>query len=312
VDRPQLKKALADLASRGRITSRDERLLEYLRELHVMSLDQIKRLFWPNSQEVTAYNRLWFLVKHHLLSRARIPAAEMKAWGLPPKLVYALGVGGRMWLLDEVEPSLNARHLRREQVLHDLLVAEFFVRLFETVSARGAEWSLTWAGEQAAGFHGARARDVPIVSPDGLAIVQQQRGQKVATLPLLIELDKGREAHGRPSSDWGKKVHGYDRFYSEEQGGEKVWKMHPQLSDLPTFPLVVVITHGERRLLNLVQAIKGHRHEPVGYCLALWPDLMAGEDLLAVPAWLKLTAEGKVIGQEPGQRQPLLVPAKGG
>jgi hypothetical protein len=260
----------------------------------------------PSYLILNPYNRLWFLTKHELLSKARIPAAEMREWGLTPTQVYSLGVGGRIWLLEEVEQSLTARHLRREQVLHDLLVAELYVRLVETAALRGPEWSVTWAGEYAASYHGARGRDAPLISPDGLAIVQQQRGDKIASLPLLVELDKGREAHGRPSSDWGKKVHGYDHFFSEEQAGEKVWKLHPQLGDLPTFPLVVIVTHGERRLQNLAQAILGHRREPVLYALTLWPELMAEADILAAPVWLKITAEGKVIGQEPEQRQALL------
>lgn len=301
IDRQKVKETLAELAGRGRVTDRDERLLECLRELNVLSLDQIHRIFWPQAKEVTAYNRLYFLMKHHLLSGARIPAAEMREWGLPVRKVYALGIGGWLWLKEEVSRTLSTRHLRREQVLHDLLVAEVYVRMVEAVQQRGEAWTITWAGEQAAGFYG--DGDTPIIAPDGLVIVRQQRGEKVAVLPLFIEFDKGREAHGRPSSDWGRKMHGYNRFYAG------TWKMHPQLSNTPTFPWVVVITHGAQRLLNLAQAILKHRQEPVIYCLALWQDLIAGDDLMAVPAWLTITAEGKVIGKDRDKRQPLVPPS---
>jgi len=301
IDRQKVRETLADLARRGRVTNRDERLLECLRELNVLSLDQIHRIFWPQAKEVTAYNRLYFLMKHHLLSGARIPAAEMREWGLPVRKVYALGLGGWLWLKEEVSRTLSTRHLRREQVLHDLLVAEVYVRLVEAVQGRGAAWTITWVGEQAAGFYG--EGDTPRIAPDGLAIVRQQRGEKLAVLPLFLEFDKGREAHGRPSSDWGRKVHGYNRFYTGN------WKMHPQLSNAPTFPWVVIITHGAQRLLNLAQAILKHRREPVVYYLALWQDLIAAEDLMAVPAWLTITGEGKVIGKDRDKRQPLLPPS---
>jgi len=42
------------------------------------------------------------------------------------------------------------------------------------------------------------------------------------------------------------------------------------------------------------------------YTLALWEDLMVEGDMLAAPAWLILTQEGKVIGLKREQRQPLL------
>ena len=99
----------------------------------------------------------------------------------------------------------------------------------------------------------------------------------------------------------GRKVIGYDRF----REGDK-WKMHPELDNLPAFPLVAVVTHGQRRLLNLAQAIIKHRRQEVVYYLALWEDLMAPDDILTAPAWLIVTPEGKIVGQEPGGRQPLL------
>ena len=38
----------------------------------------------------------------------------------------------------------------QEQVLHDLLNAEIYVRLVEAARERGETWSVTWAGEEAA------------------------------------------------------------------------------------------------------------------------------------------------------------------
>ncbi len=68
VSRKEVREILADLSRRGRITNRDEKLLELLREFKVLSLNQIHRLLWPAAQEMTAYRRLYFLEKHHLFA----------------------------------------------------------------------------------------------------------------------------------------------------------------------------------------------------------------------------------------------------
>ncbi|HID64443.1 MAG TPA: hypothetical protein EYP49_17130 [Anaerolineae bacterium] len=300
IDRRELRQQLSRLARRGQVTERDERLLEYLCELHVLSLDQIRRLLWPEARETTAYRRLYQLQKYQLLSSARVPRAGMAGWGLPVCKVYALGSGGHLWLKEEVNPRRTARQLRRDQVLHDLLVAEIVVRLTEATYRRGEAWSLAWAGERAASFY-EKGGDLPVTAPDGLAVVRRRRGDKVAALPLFLEMDASREAHGRPSSRWGRKVIGYDRFREGDR-----WKTHPELDNLPAFPPVAVVTHGQRRLLNLAQAIIKHRRQEVVYYLALWDHLMAPDDILTAPAWLVVTPEGKMVGQEPEQRQPLL------
>lgn len=303
LDRQRLKTLLEELSSRGRITERDERLFEYLREVNVLSLNQVQRLLWSGAKPVTAYQRLRFLLKQYLLSAARVPRAGMAAWDLPVSKVYALGLAGRLWLRDEVNNGYVTRHLKRDQVLHDLLVAELCVRLTEIIRKRGEAWSLAWAGERAASFY-PREGEAAAIEPDGLGIVRQQRGSKVAVLPFFIELDASREAHGRPSSDWGRKVIGYDRFCAGE------WKQHPELMGLATFPLVAVVTHGDQRLQNLAEAVVEHRRQPVIYYLALWEDLLAGEDLLASPAWLIVTPDNKLVGQKREQRQPLLQVSK--
>lgn len=294
---------LVKLSSRGGITERDERLLEYLRELNVLSLYQVHRLLFSEAKPRTAYLRLSVLARHRLVGSARIPRNGMTAWGLPVGKVYSLGVGGRLWLKEEVNDEYVARYLKRDQVLHDLLVAEVCVRLVEATLRRGESWSLTWAGERSASFfrHGDDIK--PLIAPDGLAIVRQRRpGGKAASLPFFVEVDASRESHGRPSSDWGRKVIGYDQF----RGTNDEWKSHPQLGSLPGFPLVAVITHGGQRLLNLAGAINEHRRQQVVYYLALWEDLLAGEDILTVPAWLVVMPDGQILGEAPEQRQPLL------
>jgi hypothetical protein len=303
LDRKTLIAKLTDLARRGRITARDEQLMEYLRELNVLSLDQVQRLLFTGAGLRTTYNRLWFLSSQYLLGSARASRADMELWGLEAGKVYTLGPGGRLWLREEVN-SQPVRHLRRDQVLHDLLAAELCVRLVENVRRRGQEWSLIWAGEQAASMY-PEGEETPLVAPDGLAVVRQQKsGATPAYLPFFVEMDAGREAHGRPSSDWGRKIHGYDRFISSD------WRYHPELTTLPAFPVVAIVTHGEQRMLNLANAINKHRREEVVYYLALWQHLMDSDDVLTAPAWVVVTPDGQIIGQERAQRRPLLPPEK--
>jgi hypothetical protein len=132
-------------------------------------------------------------------------------------------------------------------------------------------------------------------------VVRHQKSSAApAYLPFFLEMDAGREAHGRPSSDWGRKIHGYDRFIGSD------WRYHPELTTLPAFPVVAIVTHGAQRLLNLAGAINKHRRQEVVYYLALWQDLMAGEDILTAPVWAVVTPDGQIVGQQPQQRIPLL------
>ncbi len=308
IDPKQLRAELAERAATGQITTRDEQVMEYLRELHVLSLDHIHRLWWTGSTSRTAYNRLAVLKRYRLISYARIPVNQMRLWNLAAGRVYALNLGGWMWLREDVNPDLVARSLKREQILHDLLASELCVRIIEATRLRGEAWQTTWVGEEAASYYERSGRDnqdkktPPAIAPDGLAIVRRQQGKTVAALPFFLEIDTGREAHGRPSSDWGRKVRRYDLFISDK------WREHPQLADLPEFPAVAVVTHGAQRLLNLAHAIQQHRKEPVSYYLALWEDLITAPDILSAPAWMMLPADGKVLGQERDKRRALLPP----
>jgi len=224
---------------------------------------------------------------------------------MAPDLIFSLGLGGWLWLREEVDSRLVARSLKREQILHDLLTAEVCTRLTEAAHRRGVGWQTTWIGDEAARYFEPTARSdgktgAQLLSPDGLAVVRRTDESGISALPLFVEMDRGREAHGRPSSDWGRKVRRYDQFRAG------AWQMHPQLADLPTFPPVLVITHGAQRLLNLAQAIVDHRQEPVSYYLTTWQELMVAPDILAARAWLMLAKNGQVLGQEPAERLALL------
>jgi hypothetical protein len=155
----------------------------------------------------------------------------------------ALGPLGQLWLTDEVDGGYKPRHFKRNQVLHDLLVSELAARMSETATRRGPGWAFSWAGESAASFY-PNEYDPPLVAPDGLGVLRRQQ----AVLPFFVEVDAGRQGHGRYSSDWGRKLVGYDRFVSSR------WRAHPELGHLPAFPVVLVVTRGAERLLNLARA----------------------------------------------------------
>lgn len=82
MDRQAPRAAIDDLARNGRVTGRDERLLEVLREVSVLNLDQVRRLLWTEAKEKTAYRWLPFLLNQHLLISVRTPRSGMKTWGL--------------------------------------------------------------------------------------------------------------------------------------------------------------------------------------------------------------------------------------
>jgi hypothetical protein len=316
VNQREVRQKLDELVARGSITRRDERLLEYLREFNVLSLSQIHRLLWPNAIERTAYFRLNQLLKHHLLDRAPLFREVMTAWGLNPGIVYALGVGGRMWLRDEVSDDVVNRHLRQNQIVHDLLVAEFYVHLTGQVFERGEAWGMTVAGPAAASFYEDGASG-PLIAPDALLVVSHEFApRKIAALPLFVELDASREAHGRPSSAWGRKVAGFDGLR-----GLPWQAVHPLLGNVKDFPRVLVITHGGERLLNLAASILKHRRTEVVYHLGLWREIMASQDILTEPLWLTITPAGQVFGAttgaqgglaalDPQARRPLLASPK--
>lgn len=304
VSRETLQTEMISLARRGAVTERDERLMEYLRELNVLSLPQIHRLLWPDDvQQKTVYNRIHRLVKYHIFAGARTPRAEMRAMGLQPGKVYTLGPLGRLWLKQEVDDVFVARFLKRNQVLHDLMVSEVFVRMTERTFILGEQWSLGWAGEYTASLYetGATNTPVPILAPDGLGILRQSIDGTTSSLPFFIEMDAGREAHGRPSSDWGRKIIGYDRWFAAN------WRTHPALNNLPAFPVVLVITHGKQRLLNLAQAIKQKRKKPVVFYLTLWNDLISADDIFSAPVWLIIDPQGNIIGENTDERRALIV-----
>ncbi|MEM7028985.1 MAG: replication-relaxation family protein [Chloroflexota bacterium] len=297
----EMESQIHTLLQKGQITERDEKLLETLSELNVLSLDQVMRLFWHGrqTQSKTVYERMRKLNNTGLLSSPRSPRQDMTAWGLTAGKVYALGDLGRYWLGFVIDETYVPPYLKRNQVLHDLLVSEFYLQSLAATINRGKAWSLAWTGERGASFH-KDENSPPIIAPDSLGILTQMTAEGEAKLPFFVEMDASREAHGRFSHDWGRKVVGYDRFY----GGP--WQQHPAPNTLAEFPAVLVITHGATRLLNLAKAIAEKRKKPIVYYLTQWQHWREVEDGFKAPIWAAISPEGEIIGYERAERLSLL------
>ena len=156
-----------------------------------------------------------------------------------------------------------------------------------------------WVGEKGASFY-KDEHSPPIIAPDGLGILTQTSPEGEAKLPFFIEVDASREAHGRFSHDWGRKVVGYDRFFNGP------WQQHPALQALTEFPVVLVITHGATRLLNLAKSIAEKRKKPIVYYLTQWQHWYEVDDGFAAPIWAAISPKGEIIGYERADRMPLL------
>lgn len=324
---------LARLSGSGSITERDGQLLEALRELNVLSLDQISRLFWTNlkSAKETAWNRLRKLLNYHLTGYVYVPTESLETLGLDTGFIYTLGLGGWLWLREEATAAMISRHLEPEIVMHDLCVAELYVRFLEAAAMRGPNWRVVWTGNHTAAHFfkgimllarregetangsaaprkdGDTLRPVKAVeandTPDSLVILQLRHETGLSALPMFIELDRGTESE----LSWHQKFDCYGRFAADEAE----WRKHPQLANLGSFPiLAIVTTDGEERLQELRKMTKKHRGDGVGYYLATWQDLIRGnnQDILAAPAWLKITPDGNTAGMEPPNRLPMLAP----
>jgi hypothetical protein len=291
---------LTELMTGGKLTTRDEAILAYLQEVVVMSVDQVRRLVWgPAIKDKTVYERLRHLTKNYLLSRPRTPSREMMLWGLKRCPTYALGPIGQAWLKGEVDTDQIMKFYRPNQVLHDLLVSELFVRMSEHTRHLGDGWTFGWAGEQNAAFRPDMNKPATVI-PDGLGIISQHLRSEMATLPFFVEMDAGRQAHGQYHHDWGRKIVGYDRF------AESSWQLHRELSGMAHFPQVMVVTHGQERVVNLAKAIAAKRKKDVFYVLGEWQDVLIADNLFTAPMWIEVMPDGKIAGMARDQRRPLI------
>jgi len=267
------------------LQSRDIAVLTDLRNLTILSLDQIRRLHWPEASREICRKRLSRLMNHgeRWLRNFTVPKPEMEAVGLQPGQVYYLSETGRAWFRGQERPP--GKLPRQRQALHDLLISEWFVRLSELARARQA--NLGWRADWQVRFYRSPNAERATLVPDGLAILTGLTPQPLA---MFLELDFSREAHGRPSSRIGRKIRGYDAYL-------KQWFKHAGLDGLDYFPAVIFLTHGRQRLENLAAAVLKHRRENVAYGLALTGQVYQVADPLAAPVWRLIPAHRHTVSE---------------
>lgn len=270
---------LAELARQGQITEREEALFEQLAELEVLSLDHIHRLLWAEAEQVTAYQRLAWLVRHGCLQLVPLPPAEMAVLELAPGLVYRLGPGGRLWL----KPGATLgrfRPLPQVEVLERLRAAELYVRLVEAIRQRGSAWRLRWTGQ--AGLGGKRSlKGIPLLSPLGLGVLWPEAQPAGAGHAFFLYWG---QVEVRPNYVWTELVRRYDRW---TQGH---WSKQPYLHQVQIFPAVCLVLPTVPQRDYLAAFINRLRTQPVRYYLAAWPELVFWHDILDQPVWRDLTS----------------------
>lgn len=299
MSKSEMERWLFSLSERNALTSRDLQLLEYLSDLTVLSLDQIQRLAFNDASRETVRKRLSRLShSYRLINRFHIPKYDMETRRLTYSKVYYLERTGHFWLvLSEQYPG---RAVKREQAIHDLLVAELRVRLEEARRKGCPGWTINWYGEYAARFFRHQKDDLPLLVPDALAVIRYPSGNTPSTFAFFLEADVSREGHGRPSSRIQRKISGYDTLFTHREN-------HELTRELACFPAVLFITSGEGRLQNLAEVILRHRREPIGYALALWSDLLTSPNWFEAPAWMLLPpGSPTAIGRARSERQALL------
>ncbi len=251
LDPDALGDQLADLARRRRITRRDEMLLEHLLAAGVLTLDQIRRLLWPEATVKTAADRLSKLWQWHLLRRARQPWPERALSGIAETPVFALGQGGWWWLYQPEPDDYAYRLIDAEWVRRQLPAAEIYTRL----AAAGA--SLTWQPRW-------RGLPEPFLPADPAAVVTLHRTEGQ---PLTLALELGIANIFEPE----RRIPAYD---------DLAWSGPPLL--------VALVLRRPIHIERALAALEQRRRQPVSWLVTSWEQLTAAPALLTAPIWQRL------------------------
>ncbi|GAB4432940.1 MAG: hypothetical protein Kow0031_14410 [Anaerolineae bacterium] len=263
---------LARQAASGQITERDDALLEYLSGLEALTLDQARRLLWPETSPVVVYQRLGRLARHHLLQRVEAPP-ELQRWGLTAGPVYEMGPGGQLWR--QPRATLNwGQRLTLAQRGRRLLAAEVVTRLLAAVRWRADLLQLSWISP--AELRASTPRGVRKIPPaDGLTRFAGGSFTPPAILWHLGALSVNVAATPR----WAEIIKEYDYLPREK------WQQHRAFAGLATFPLVAIIAPDVPQRAALLELFQAKQRGRFITCLATWPDILAASNLLTAPIW---------------------------
>ncbi len=247
VDETALADELADLFQRRRITGRDEDLLEHLLAVGLLSLDQIRRLLWPEAQTKTAADRLSKLFGWRLLRRARSPWPRYPPAGLSPGPIYGLGAGGWQWLSEQEPDNYPTQLFTAGWVWRQWLTAEIYTRL------QPSQTELTWRG---------RWRGLPLdwAEANPMATLTFTTAPDTAvTVALELAMAEG--------FDGSKKMNAYQKIAAAGQ------------------PLRVALVLPPGEVTEPLTAYLARYREQVPCLLIHWPELLAAPNLLDAPLW---------------------------
>ena len=247
VDETALADQLADLHRRRRITGRDEDLLEHLLAVGLLSLDQIRRLLWPEALAKTAADRLSKLVGWRLLRRARPPEFQYPELGLIPGPIYGLGPGGWWWLSEKEPDGYPAQLFTAGWVWRQWLTSEIYTRL--RLSQAEMTWLGRWQGLPAPWTRANPSATLTFTTaPD-------------AALTVALELAVAE------SFDLAAKMKTYQKIAA---GGR---------------PALVALVFSSGVELEPFRDYLARFREQVPCLLAHWPALLVAPELLTAPLW---------------------------
>lgn len=259
------------LLENGEITVRDEKILETLLGVGLMTTDQIQRLFWPQDTSSRRYtlNRLRQLGMgtprtrgKKLLTHSTTFMPHLRSIHLPPGHVFGLSEAGQEVIA--IRHGLRSRTLvpyddeyysllqKNRLFKHHIQTSEIYVRL--KLKARELGVGLEWINEM-----GVMIRDgkQEVARPDGFARLYNGKVQT----GLFIETDRG-------NTNWRKKMETYEtaQLYGD-------WRY---VTGLDTFPVIACVMPTQRSVDRIGQLVREVNPMPQ-FVFKTWSDFLQSD-----------------------------------
>lgn len=272
------------LLENGEITVRDEKILETLIGVGLLTTDQIQRLFWPDdmSDRRHALKRLRQLGPgtagvrgKQVLLRSAAFMSPLASVHLPPGYTFGLSEAGREILA--IRRGLHSRRqvpydaeyynlLQNHLFKHHIQTTEIYVRL--KLKARELGLGMEWINEM-----GVIVRDgkIEAVRPDGFAKLYDENDQT----GIFIETDRGK-------TNWRKKMEAYEtaQLYGD-------WK---RITGLNVFPVIACVMPSQRSIVRAGQLVQETNPTPT-FIFKAWIDFLQSD---ACEEWYDPKEERKI------------------
>jgi hypothetical protein len=261
------------LLENGEITVRDEKILETLIGVGLLTTDQVQRLFWPQDADNRRYtlNRLRQLGTgtpkvrgKHILTRSTAYMSHLRSIHLPPGQVFGLSEAGQEVIAtrhglrsrtlvpydDEYYSLLQQNRLFK----HHIQTSEIYVRL--KVKARELDWGMAWINEMGVII---REGKVEAVRPDGFAKIDNGSDR----IGIFIETD-------RRNTNWRKKIEAYEtaQLYGD-------WR---RVTGLDVFPMIACVMPSQRSVVRVGQLVQEANPTPT-FVFKAWSDFLQSDAL---------------------------------